>query len=152
MAGLTLTFKPGERFLVGGHLLENGPRRSSMRIVDDGVFVLRLSDALHPDEVTTPVRRAYHAAQLILACEVELDEGRAALLEQLEALSGVFIDTPHADVIDRAIEAAEAGRFHAVLVGLKSLMPIEAEMLGLTNHAETDASDEDTQRVISGRR
>lgn len=141
MSGLTLTLRPREKFLVGGHLVENGPRRSSIRIEDDSVFVLRLSDALHPDDVNTPVTRAYHAAQLILACEVTKDDGKADLLNRLDELLNVFKKTPHEALVMRTKFCVEADRFHGVLVGLKALMAVE-DALFKKSAEEPDESDE----------
>ncbi len=129
MTGLTLTLKPREKFLVGGNLVENGPRRSSIRIADEAVYVLRLSDALHPDQVNTPVRRAYHAAQMILACETTPEEGAPELLSRLGQLAEIFGKTPHVELMQRICSCAMAGKYYGVLVGLKSLVDIEAEML-----------------------
>lgn len=129
MTGLTLTLKPREKFLVGGNLVENGPRRSSIRIADENVFVLRLSDALHPNQVNTPVRRTYHAAQLILACEVSAEEGQPELLTRLTSLTKVFGRTPHASLIQRICSCAISGRYYGVLVGLKTLIDVEDAML-----------------------
>ncbi|MEM9421422.1 MAG: flagellar biosynthesis repressor FlbT [Pseudomonadota bacterium] len=129
MSGLTLTLKPREKFLVGGNLVENGPRRSSIRISDEAVYVLRLSDALHPQQINSPVSRAYHAAQMILACEVTPGEGQPELLSRLGQLAEIFGKTPHLELMRRICSCAVTGRYYGVLVGLKSLLDIEAEML-----------------------
>lgn len=142
--GLTLSLKPREKFLVGGCLVENGPRRSSIRIVDDNIFVLRLTDALHPDEVCTPVTRAYHVAQMILACEVEEDEVRADLLERLDVLCGIFSQTPEAQAIRSAVEAAHARRYHGVLNALKQLRRLEAAMLVAMSGKKPEPEEADT--------
>jgi flagellar protein FlbT len=154
MSGLTLTLRPRERFLVGGNLLENGPRRGSIRIVEDGAFVLRLSDALHPDDVRSPVTRAYHVAQLILACELAEEEGHPELCRRLEELADVFDATPHAETVARAREGAAERRYHRVLVALKALMPIEAQLLGLDDAAsfDTEYSHEAARCIATGRR
>ena len=136
MAGLSLTLKPRERFLVGGHLVENGSKRSSITIKDESVLVLRLSDALHPDDVDTPLRRAYYTAQLILATEIAEEEGAASLREQLAPLTHIFAKTEHGQVLARAADAAEARRYHGVLTALKSLFDVEAAMLGRVREAE----------------
>ncbi|WP_370335897.1 flagellar biosynthesis repressor FlbT [Parvularcula marina] len=127
--GLTLSLKPREKFLVGGCLVENGPKKSSIKIIDESVRVLRLSDALHPDEVKTPVTRAYHLAQMILACAVEETDARQDLLNRLNELQMVFEETPACDLIARATEAAGLRRYHAVLGSLKTVIGLEAHLL-----------------------
>lgn len=153
--GLTLSLKPREKFLVGGCLLENGPKKSSIKIVDDHVRVLRLSDALHPDEVKTPVTRAYHVAQLILACEVAEQAGKIELLERLEQLRPVFAKTPAAEAMDRAVASAEAGRYHAVLSALKLVIGVEVHLLEhliMAQQAATrELAEDDLPRAASAR-
>ena len=117
MTGLTLTLKPREKFLGGGNLVENGPRRSSIRIADEAVYVRRLSDALHPEQVNTPVRRAYHAAQMILACEVQPEDGAPELLSRLGQLAEIFGKTPHVELMRRICSCAVSSKYYGVLVG-----------------------------------
>ncbi|MGV6819220.1 MAG: flagellar biosynthesis repressor FlbT [Parvularcula sp.] len=149
MSGLTLTLKPGEKFLVGGHMVENGPRRSSIKIEDDSVFVLRLSDALHPEEINTPVRRAYEVAQNILACEVGVDEGVADLEGRLHDLAPIFIKAGHEDLIVRVALAVSGRRFFGVLMALRNMFAVEAELLGL-NEAAGDTAQNALQNVATG--
>lgn len=66
MTGLVLKLRPKERVLINGAVIENGDRRSKFSVLTPDAKILRLRDALHPDEVTTPVRRVCYAAQLIL--------------------------------------------------------------------------------------
>ena len=146
--GLTLSLKPREKFLVGGCLVENGPKRSSIRVVDDNVFVLRLTDALHPDEVCTPVTRAYHVAQMILACEVSEDAVRDDLVERLEVLETIFSQTPEAEAIKSAVAAAHARRYHGVINALKQLRRLEAAMLGPMSGKKPEAAEADSAPVV----
>lgn len=125
MAGLTLTLRPNERFLVGGCLLRNGPKRSSVTVENDDVLVLRLSDAIRPEEAVTPVRRAYYAAQRILAAEVTREEGARQLRALLLPLVDVFAGTPLADAAERARTAADQGRYHGTLAALRALFAFE---------------------------
>ena len=67
MPGLILKLGPGERVMVNGVVMENGPRRTRINILTPEANVLRLRDAIHPHEVTTPVRRVCYVAQLVLA-------------------------------------------------------------------------------------
>ena len=57
MSGLVLKLNPKERVLVNGAVIENGDRRSRLSILTPNANILRLRDALRPDEVNTPVRR-----------------------------------------------------------------------------------------------
>ena len=129
MGGLVLTLKPYERFLVNGALLENGPRRGQIRLTDPNVSILRLSDALHPNEVTTPVRRVYYAAQLILSGDVREDVVKPEIIKNIENLRGIFEKLPEVEALDKALKSVENGRYYSVLCSLKSLFPVEEAIL-----------------------
>ena len=64
MSGLVLKLNPKERVLVNGAVIENGDRRSRLSILTPNANILRLRDAIRPDEVTTPVRRVCYICLL----------------------------------------------------------------------------------------
>ena len=55
------------RHYAQNELIENGDRRGRLSIITPNANILRLRDAIHPDEVTTPVRRVCYIAQLVLS-------------------------------------------------------------------------------------
>lgn len=57
MSGLVLKLSPKERVLINGVVVENGDRRSRLAIMTPEANILRLRDAIHPEEAKTPVRR-----------------------------------------------------------------------------------------------
>lgn len=129
MAGLVISLKPNENFLVNGALLKNGPKRGQICVGDD-VSILRMSDAIHPDEATTPVTRVYYTTQIILSCDVKACDVDVELQTGLAGLANVFEGTPIAKSIEKAIKSAKMGRYYSVLCALKPLLEIESEMLG----------------------
>ena len=80
MSGLVLKLGPRERIMVNGVVLENGDRRARINILTPDAHVLRLRDAIHPTEATTPVRRVCYIAQLALAGEADPEEARRQIL------------------------------------------------------------------------
>jgi hypothetical protein len=76
MSGLVLKLGPKERVLINGAVIENGDRRTRLSIMTPNANILRLRDALHPEEVTTPVRRVCYIAQLVLSGDADA-RGRA---------------------------------------------------------------------------
>ena len=64
MSGLVLKLAPKERLLVNGAVIENGERRCRINIVTPNANILRLKDAIHPDDANTPVKRACYLAVL----------------------------------------------------------------------------------------
>jgi flagellar protein FlbT len=129
MSGLVISLKPNEKFLVNGALLMNGSKRSQICLPDDDVYVLRVSDALHPNEVNSPVRRVYYAVQLILSGDNDALKIEEDVRSGLIALEAVFEGTALSETLEKAKIAFLKGHFYSVLNNLKSLFAIEDAML-----------------------
>ncbi|KIC45226.1 flagellar biosynthesis repressor FlbT [Ruegeria sp. ANG-S4] len=129
MSGLVLKLAPKERVLINGVVIENGDRRSRFSIMTPQANVLRLRDAIHPDEVNTPVRRVCYAAQLVLSGDTAPDQARQQLLRRVEELSQVFTDTDSRRVLTEATEALVAEQYYKCLKALRSLLPREERLM-----------------------
>jgi len=129
MGGLVLKLAPKERVLINGVVLENGDRRSRFSIMTPQANVLRLRDAIHPDEVNTPVRRVCYAAQLVLSGDMEPDHARQQLLRRVEELSQVFTDADSRRVLSEATEALLAEQYYKCLKALRALLPREERLM-----------------------
>ncbi|PWR01424.1 flagellar biosynthesis repressor FlbT [Meridianimarinicoccus roseus] len=129
MTGLVLKLGPGERILINGAVIENGDRRSRLNIVSPNAHILRLRDAIHPDEVTSPVRRVCYLAQLVLSGDADPDEARRQLLVGIEQLSQVFTDRDSRLLLADATTAVAGSQFYPALKSLRALMPREDRLL-----------------------
>lgn len=129
MGGLVLKLAPKERVLINGVVVENGDRRSRFSIMTPDANVLRLRDAIHPDEVNTPVRRVCYAAQLVLSGDTEPERARQLLLRRVEELSQVFTDTDSRRVLSEATEALLAEQYYKCLKALRALLPREERLM-----------------------
>ena len=127
MAGLILNLRPWETFLVGDLVLQNGGRRAQIRVRDERAGVLRLSDALHPDGVKTPLTRAYYAAQLLVLGQADETKDAQLLVQLLEEVSVALAD--QANGVREAIGFAREGQYYRVLKTLKPLLPDEVMLL-----------------------
>ena len=87
MSGLILKLRPREELMINGVLVENGDRNARLRIKTEGANVLRMRDALKPEEADTPLKRAYYIAQLAVAGEISNSEAAAILKTALDAFS-----------------------------------------------------------------
>ncbi len=67
MAGLILKLRPHEELLINGVVVENGDHKARLRVKTDGAHILRLRDAMKPEDATTPLKRAYYVAQMAVA-------------------------------------------------------------------------------------
>lgn len=83
MGGLILKLRPHEELMINGVLVENGERNTRLRVKTEGAHILRLRDALKPEEATTPPKRAYYIAQLAVAGQLSHGEAAAILKEAL---------------------------------------------------------------------
>ena len=129
MSGLVLKLGPKERVLVNGAVIENGDRRTRLSIVTPGANILRLRDAIHPEEVNTPVRRVCYIAQLVLSGDAEIDDAKAQLLRGMEQLSQVFTDADSRALLSRATDYLVDGQVYQTLKSLRGLLAREERLL-----------------------
>ena len=131
MSGLVLKLAPKERVLVNGAVIENGDRRSRLSIVTPDANILRLRDAIHPEEATTPVRRVCYAAQLVLTGDTDPEESRMPMLRHIEDLSQVFLDADSRASLAEATEALLNDNHYRCLKALRGLLPREDRLLAI---------------------
>ena len=129
MSGLVLKLSPRERVLINGAVIENGERRARITILTPDANILRLRDAIHPEEATTPVRRVCYAAQLLLSGDATPEDARQNLLRQIETLSQVLTDFDSRAQLTRATETLLNGHYYQCLKALRSLLPREERLL-----------------------
>lgn len=132
MTGLVIKLAPNERLLINGAIIENGDKRTKISIRSPQANVLRLKDALHPDQAKTPVARVCYVAQLMLSGDADLQEGHAQLLLGLEQLSQVFSDPDSRTILDDATAAVLQANYYQALRRLRGLLPREARLLAVT--------------------
>ena len=129
MSGLVLKLGPRERVLINGAVIENGDRRARLSIVTPNASILRLRDAIHPEQVTRPVRRVCYIAQLVLSGDVELADARTQILRGMEQLSQVFTDPDSRAQIARATQFLSEDQVYQSLKALRSLLPREERLI-----------------------
>ncbi len=125
MTGLVLKLSPKERVLINGAVIENGDRRSRLSIMTPNANILRLRDAIHPEEATTPVRRVCYAAQLVLSGDAEPEDSRLKLLRHIEELSQVLTDPDSRKHLTEATDALLNDQHYQCLKALRALLPRE---------------------------
>ncbi len=131
MSGLVLKLGPNERVLVNGAVIENGDRRSRLAILTPGANILRLRDAIRPEEANTPVKRVCYIAQLVLSGDAGEEAGREQLLSGIEQLSQVFRDHDSRRLLQEATEAVLASEPYRALKRLRALIPREDRLFSL---------------------
>ncbi|MEO1135650.1 MAG: flagellar biosynthesis repressor FlbT [Pseudomonadota bacterium] len=101
MGGLILKLRPHEELMINGVVVENGERNTRLRVKTEGAHILRLRDALRPEEATTPLRRAYYIAQLAVAGQISNTEAAAILTKALGDQPDLVADDEISDCIAR---------------------------------------------------
>lgn len=128
MTGLVLKLGPKERVLLNGAVIENGDRRAKFSIISPDANILRLRDALHPDQVNTPVSRVCYATQLVLTGDSDPGHSKFQLLHKIEELSQVLTDHDSRSQLALATEAILQGQYYHCLKALRSLLPREQRL------------------------
>ncbi|MEM8776165.1 MAG: flagellar biosynthesis repressor FlbT [Pseudomonadota bacterium] len=126
MSGLVLKLGPNERILVNGAVIENGDRRSRLSIKTPNANILRLRDAIRPEDATTPLRRACLAIQMVLSGESDPSEVRQANLRQIEELDRILPDIESLEVLTEAVDALKRDNHYQCLKHLRSLLSKES--------------------------
>ena len=127
--GLIIRLRPYEKFLVNGVVIENGDKRVRLRIKSQDANILRLRDAMHPSEATTPVKRLYYTAQLVVTGDADAETARVELIRGLESLYEALPDPAHREMIDQAQHSLSENEYYRVMRALRPLIPIEEKLL-----------------------
>ncbi len=129
MSGLILKLGPKERVLINGAVIENGEKRSRLAIKTPNANILRLKDAIHPEEATTPVRRVCYATQLILSGDIDAEKAKLQVLRRIEELSRILTDEDSRQHLDEATTAVSEAQYYRALKALRALLPREERLL-----------------------
>jgi flagellar protein FlbT len=130
MSGLILKLRAHEQILVNGVIMQNGDRNARLIVKTPDAHILRLRDAIHPDEVDTPVKRVCYIAQLAVAGEVEPERAVAQLGSGVAQLQEALAGFEGCEHLEMAIDQLRRRNFYGVLRALRRILPIEAILLG----------------------
>lgn len=131
MSGLVLKLAPNERILINGAVIENGDRRARIAVKTPDVNILRLRDAIHPDQATTPVSRVCYETQLVLTGDRTVADGKKIILAGIEQLTLVFDDRDSRKLLAAATAGAVEGNYYRTLRALRDLLPREARLIAV---------------------
>ena len=135
MAGLVLKLSPKKRVLLNGAVIENGERRSKFSIITPAAKILRLRDAIRPEDANTPVARLCYDLQLVLTGDVQADLAGQTMLLQLEELAQIFTDPDSVNKLDLATGFLVNGNFYQCLRALRAILPFEKRLLAMGGEA-----------------
>jgi len=128
---LQLTLKPGERVILAGAVIQNGPTVAHLQI-ENQVPLLRQKDILTEADATTPCRRIYLVVQLMY-----IGEGLTTELTQVywDLVRDVLVAAPSTnDLISQMSTYILDSNFYPALKVAKKLIAYEEELI---KHATT---------------
>ena len=118
MSGLILKLRPHEELMINGVVVENGDRKTRLRVKTDGAHILRLRDAIRPEDATTPLKRAYYIAQLAVAGQLPKAEAAEMIVHALKSFGG-----PQARLLRRDIaDCAKQQDYYKAMRRLRTLL------------------------------
>lgn len=129
MAGLMLKFPAGDRIVLNGAVIENVGRGARLRVLTPNTQLLRLRDAINPDEATTPVGRLCHCVQLMLVGECDIGSVLQDTLAALVPLRLAFVEDGDRQSIDEIVEHLQDRQFYQALRDLGRLRQREGVLL-----------------------
>jgi flagellar protein FlbT len=141
MPGLILKLRAHEQILVNGVVMQNGDRNARLIVKTPDAKILRLRDAIHPEEATTPVKRVCYIAQLAVAGEADPEETQSQLKTGIRQLRAALDGIDGLEALDAAEFSLDQGNFYAALRSLRKLIPIEEELLDAATSAAAEAAD-----------
>jgi flagellar biosynthesis repressor protein FlbT len=129
MTGLRLKLRPNERVLINGAVVENGRAQVELRVLTPGTRILRLRDALHPDQIDTPTKRVCYIAQLVVAGELLPQDALSRFVRGVVELKQVFLDPGSQATMDQAIQHARAHNFYKAMQCMRRILMYEELVL-----------------------
>lgn len=130
MGGLVLKIAAGERFIINGATLENGDKPARIRVVEGDARVLRLRDAMHPDEVNSPVKRIYYAIQLLITGDLKEVDTVPAVDAACKELLDIFRPLDP-DMIPTLRGLVSRGSYYSALCHLRQVLALEEQLLAM---------------------
>ena len=99
--------------MVNGVLLENGQRKTSIRVKTANANILRLRDAIDEHDVTSPLTQVYYTSQCIVAGALDANDVGPILADNIQK-SAAECETRGIDT-DEILALAEQKEFYALM-------------------------------------
>lgn len=135
MSGLILKLRPNEELMINGVIVENGDKKTRLRVKTEGAHILRLKDAIRPEDATTPLKRAYYVAQMTVAGQIPAEEAHQMLQNAMAEFGGV--DAGKREEIDQRMAEKD---FYKVMRSLASLIALEGPAINPDQGEPTPAT------------
>lgn len=123
---LKIKLKPNETFIVNGCVMQNGPRRHSI-IVLNFANIVREDDLITKDEATTPVKAIYYAIQSLLTNSNIVQDSLSEIQNVLAKIYSIQDNQKDKDAIMLTANYVSISDFYKALSALRPVMKKEQD-------------------------
>ncbi|MEM7046065.1 MAG: flagellar biosynthesis repressor FlbT [Pseudomonadota bacterium] len=139
---LRLRLRPDEKIAVNGAVVSGNDKRTTTLVIHNHANILRGKDVLLPENVDTPVKRAYYLLQLMYLDSEGIDSYLKDFNTRMTELRSAIRTKPLIEIMDAVDECVQKRRIYNALTLLRLLLKYEA---GLLEQAPT----EDLQEIVA---
>jgi flagellar protein FlbT len=133
---MNISLRRGEKIYVNGAVFRVD-RRVCIELLNDVTFLLE-NHVMQVDEATTPLKQLYFVIQTMLMAPRNAPATMAAYRSMSLSLNEAVADRRLADGLVTVAEHMEGERLFDALKTIRSLFPIESEVIGLGAPSLTD--------------
>ncbi|MEK4035340.1 flagellar biosynthesis repressor FlbT [Methylocystis sp. IM3] len=134
---MNISLRRGERIFINGAVLKVD-RKVCLELLNDVTFLLE-NHVMQADSANTPLKRLYFIIQAMLMSPNDCEAPLQLCREMFVSLSSEPLDPRIMEGLRAAVRNIEDKRMFDALKVVRSLFPLEAELLALV---ETDAARE----------
>ncbi|MEM1278378.1 MAG: flagellar biosynthesis repressor FlbT [Pseudomonadota bacterium] len=126
MSGLVLKLRAHEEIIVNGVLMCNGARSTRLLVKTPDAKILRLSEAMDPAEITTPLAELCLLAQRTVSGEVAEKDGLPLLADGVTVLMQRLSGDEEQMLLHRALDALRDRQFYPAFRTLKKVLKLQS--------------------------
>lgn len=126
--GLNIRLLHGDQCVINGAVIKCKSQRTTIS-VENYAHVIRGPDILKGEDVNTPLRRVYFAAQLMLIDPAGADQHRRHFDSYAGEVLDVLENPEMLGQIHQAISCVDAKDYYKALVALKPVLEYEKQLL-----------------------
>ncbi len=124
---MNISLRKGEKIYMNGAIIRVD-RKVCIELLNDVTFLLE-NHVMQVDEATTPLKQLYFVVQMMLMSPNETEAAMALCRTMLVSLQNAVIDRRIGEGLSRVVKNIEDERLFDALKAVRSLFPIEKEIL-----------------------
>ncbi len=137
--GFKVSLKANERVFINGAVVRVD-RKTSLEFLNDVDFLLE-NHVLQASDATTPLKQLYYIVQIIVMAPNNADNARDLFRVSIDALLETFENSQITNELKNVDRLVNEKRIFEALKTIRSLFPIEEEILVADNPVHQDSSE-----------